>query len=210
MIKEISQSDNKFSVPIAEERKSSVTKIFVWIMLFVWGAVYFAKSDKVAYFQTVFISACIISVVVILLHESQKLRKNNITFFGEFTLTETAFIVQRDGEIIRFAYDDLSSLILNIEETSRDKWDEGSAGSSFRGRKSGVNNWAEISTKGQELSKYQLYFYSDREIKLLDTFLRTLNRKNVIVKRRYEKVESILERHYKDYPPHYWDTSPKD
>ena len=199
----------KFSAPINEMRTPPQMKIVVWIGVIVFGVNMCLYLDEIPYRKDFVLAVCILFIVfliIIKLFEFFSSGKPPIKGFGEITLTDRELIIQLPAEHNIFSYDELISITLEVNETSRDK----DFRSDFNGKKSGLGNQIEIRSKSKDYRKYVMYIDSAYEIEQLDEFLNAQNNPKIIVKRRGEVIRSIKESHFRDYPINRFNTFRKD
>lgn len=128
--------------------------------------------------------------------------KKGYSLGGLVNLNAAGIQIITDEEQKDYSFEELSSIEIAINETNCDPNPRGT----FNRRKEGINNWIEIKTRNADSFKWMIYVDSANEIEKLDFFLKELNIAHIYVKRNGERVSSIKEAHYRDYPSFYVDT----
>lgn len=192
------------SFPIVREDARLISKVIFYSFAFLILINFVLQLEKNAFRDIFLIISLTLIVGIYVIFDLVSLYKRNqiLNFDSSIQLISEGIKIQIREIIEDYSLSELNSITFSINETSFDPYLKGL----FNKRKNGMHNWIEIRTIDERYYKYQVYVDSGNEIEKLDAFLKELNDERIFVKRNGEKVKSIKEAHYRDYPLHYKDT----
>ena len=174
------------SFPISEIKEHRVSKVLFWIALVLFGAALVASIEKSPYFGILFLIALVAIIIDTIIKHLMIQRGNYIVHHGSFTLTEDGLVIDSYGELITFSYDELVSVIVNIEAALMSEVKSGA----LRKMSLRLSNKIEVSTKTQEFSSYKVYIDSASKIEQLNAFLTLQNNPKLVVKQIWSNHET--------------------